>query len=376
MLAKRSSHSKLDTLYQLMVVIALSICLLYFARSLIVPVVFGIFLAMMLTPLTEFYKRFLKFDALAITFSFLTVILPLVGIIMLFGYQLTNVVEGMNSIGERLDEGLETITNWAKRNFGVRLDDPAEIAKENPTSITGWAGGFITGSILSTTNLLVDVLLTLIYTFFLLLFRLPIRNFMLYQLPKARRERGEKFISRVQKVAQQYLNGMLTVVAILAVLNSVGLWIIGVEYAIFWGCLGAFLAIIPYIGTIIGGILPLLYTLATADSMWQPIAVIVLYQIVQAIEGNYITPKIVGSNVQINTLVAVFAIVFWGSIWGIGGVILAIPLTAIMKILLAQLSYFQPLSRLMGEAITREPDVFKERYDDNRYRILSYLEKE
>jgi predicted PurR-regulated permease PerM len=340
------------------------------------PMVFAIFFAMLLLPITETLHQFLKVDVLAVFLSFLVVLLPLFSVLLLFGYQLTNVVEGMNSIGQQLDQGLNTITTWVQSNFGVKIEDPTDLAAENPSTITGWIGGFITGGLISTTNVLINMLLTFIYAFFLLLLRRPIRNFLLYQMQKSRRENGQQVIARVRRVAQQYLVGMLTVMGILAVLNSLGLWIIGVEYALFWGCLGALLAAIPYIGTLIGGILPLLYTLSTTDTMWQPIAVVLLYQVVQTIEGNFITPKVVGSNVQINTLVAVFAMVFWSMLWGIGGIILAIPLTAILKIMLSQLPHFEPVSRMMSESVVNNPDVFKEKYDDDRYRLLRYLEKE
>ncbi|MEM1328015.1 MAG: AI-2E family transporter [Bacteroidota bacterium] len=374
--ANVSAHSKLTTLYQLLVVLTIVLSVLYIGRSLLMPMVFAIFLAMLLFPIVEAFKRFLKIDVLAVSMSFIVVLVPIIGITSLIGYQLTNVVEGMNSISAQLDQGFNTIVEWVQQNFGIEIEDPTDLAAESPSTITGWIGNFITGGLISTTNVLINMLLTFIYTFFLLLLRHPIRNFLIYQMRKSRREHGQKVITRVRRVAQQYLVGMLTVMGILAVLNSLGLWLIGVEYAIFWGCLGALLAAIPYIGTIIGGILPLLYTLATTDTLWQPIAVVLLYQTVQAIEGNFITPKVVGSNVQINTLIAVFAMIFWGTLWGVGGIILAIPLTAIVKIMLAQLPHFEPISHLMSESAVKNPEVFREQYDDDRYRVLRYLEKE
>ncbi|MEL6944746.1 MAG: AI-2E family transporter, partial [Bacteroidota bacterium] len=290
-----------------------------------------------------------------------------------FGYQLSNVFEGMSSIGERLDEGIQKIIIWLRNNTGANIESPRQFAEENTDNLASFVSNFLTSSISSTTGVLVNIGLGLIYIFFILLYRRSIKNFMIQQIPSEYREKGKAVIHSVRRIAQQYLIGTLTVVFILAALNSIGLWIIGVDYAIFWGCLGAFLAIIPYVGTSIGGLLPLIYSLATANSMWQPIGVIILYQMVQAIEGNFITPKIVGSNVSINTLVAIMAILFWGTLWGVGGVILAIPLTAIFKIFLGQVSYFESLSHLMSDGINKNPQIFLEKYDEKKYRIWNYF---
>lgn len=92
-------------------------------------------------------------------------------------------------------------------------------------------------------------------------------------------------LSNIQKVIQGYLQGLLTVIVILGVLISLGLLVIGIEHAFFWGFLAASLAIIPYIGTFLGGLLPFLYAIATANEPWQPIAVVVMFVVVQALEA-------------------------------------------------------------------------------------------
>jgi len=369
------SRSKLASLSNLFIILGIIIFTLWIGKSLIMPIVFAIFLAMMFMPITSFFERFLKSEVISILLTFIVVLTPIVLLGMVFGYQLGTVFEGMTSIGERLEEGIQKILNWTEKNVGINVENPTQIAKDNTDSLTSFASNFLTSSISSTTGVLVSIGLSLIYIFFILLYRKSIKNFLIQQIPSEYRSDGKSVIHSVRRIAQQYLIGTLTVMLILAVLNSLGLWLLGVEYAIFWGCLGAFLAIIPYIGTILGGILPLLYVLATSSGIWQPVGVVILYQAIQAIEGNFITPKIVGSNVSINTLVAIMAILFWGTLWGIGGVILAIPLTAIFKIFLAQVSYFEPLSHLMSDRVNKNPQVFLEKYDKEKYRIWNYFKQ-
>ena len=143
----------------------------------------------------------------------------------------------------------------------------------------------------------------------------------------------QKVLAKIRRLVGSYLVGMLLVIALLACVYSLGLWLIGLPNPLFWGSMAAILAIIPYIGTFIGGLLPFVYALLFMNSFWQPIAVVALFVIVQQIEGNFITPKVVGDRVDLNPLAAILALFVWAFIWGIGGMIIALPLTAILKIL-------------------------------------------
>ncbi|MEM6697326.1 MAG: AI-2E family transporter, partial [Bacteroidota bacterium] len=269
MAKETKNRSKLNSLSSLLLILGILIFALWIGKSLIMPVVFAIFLAMMFMPITNFFERFIKNDAIAIILTFISILIPVVLLATVFGYQLSTVFEGMSSIGERLDEGIQKILVWLKRNIGINIESPRQFAEENTDNLAGFASNFLTSSISSTTGVLINIGLGLIYIFFILLYRRAIKNFLIQQVPKEYRSEGKNVIHSVRRIAQQYLIGTIIVMGILAVLNSLGLWIIGVDYAIFWGCLGAFLAIIPYIGTIIGGLLPLIYVLATSNGILQ-----------------------------------------------------------------------------------------------------------
>ena len=179
----------------------------------------------------------------------------------------------------------------------------------------------------------------------------------------------------IQKMLRQYLNGLFTVMIILAVLNSLGLWIIGVEYPVLWASLAAFLTIIPYIGTTLGGGLPFFYALATAESWHQPAAVIAMYATVQQIEGNLITPYVVGSKVRINPLVAIIGILLMNELWGVSGIILAIPIAAGIKIMFDRIAPLKAVGTLMGSNIVNEQELFLSDYNENRFRFSSFFLK-
>ncbi len=124
---------------------------------------------------------------------------------------------------------------------------------------------------------------------------------------------------------------------------------LGIDYPFFFGFLCAFLLLIPYIGIIIGSILPALVALATKDSYWYAVGVIGIFSFIQFIEGNLITPKITGSKVSINAFVSILSIVVFAMLWGTAGMILALPITASLKVLFDHSPQFHAYGFLLGE---------------------------
>ena len=106
--------------------------------------------------------------------------------------------------------------------------------------------------------------------------------------------------------------------------------------------------------------MPALYSFATSDNPYEPLLVIVFYAIVQQIEGNLITPKIVGDKVDINPLFAIIAIILFGSIWGVGGVVLALPVISIVRIILEHFEETKPLALLLSSDIDSNSDQFED----------------
>src|SRR5690606_38837809 len=120
-------------------------------------------------------------------------------------------------------------------------------------------------------------------------------------------------------------------------------------YAWFFGTLAALLLLIPYIGITIGSILPALFALATKDSAYYALGVIIWFQIVQFLEANFITPNIVGGKVNISPLVAIIALLLGGKLFGLTGLILAMPMVAVIKVLLDASDEWKAFGYVLGE---------------------------
>jgi predicted PurR-regulated permease PerM len=138
---------------------------------------------------------------------------------------------------------------------------------------------------------------------------------------------------------------------IVAILNSVGLLLLGIEYAIILGIMGAVLNLIPYIGGIIGIALPMVIAFVTKDSLSYPILVFCVYLFIQFIDNNYIVPKIVAARVRINALISIIAVLIGGALWGVPGMFLSIPITAILKVIFDHIEPLKPWGFLLGDIV-------------------------
>jgi predicted PurR-regulated permease PerM len=127
--------------------------------------------------------------------------------------------------------------------------------------------------------------------------------------------------------------------------------LLGIDYAILLGIIGALLNVIPFIGGIISVALPMAVALLTKSSPSYMLLVMGSYMVIQFFDNHYITPKIVASKVKINALIAIAAVLFGNALWGIPGMFLSIPLTAIVKVIFEHIDPLKPWAFLLGDTM-------------------------
>lgn len=142
---------------------------------------------------------------------------------------------------------------------------------------------------------------------------------------------------------------MLVVYLIVGLLNSIGLWIIGVPNPFLFGFIASILTFIPYVGIMISSLLPIAVSWITYNSIWYPLAVIAVFSIVQVLEAYIIFPFAVGSRLKINTLVIIIVVIVGGILWGAAGMILFIPFISIVKLIADRTPSLKTLSVLLGD---------------------------
>lgn len=365
----------LQRIAYLMIILVAGGYLIIAGKSLLAPLAFSGLFSFLLLPICRRIERFLPYRPLAILLSMAVALVPVAMAIAFFSYQFSTVLAELPAIGAKLQQGVEQAFSWAQHILSIEAESLEEWLGKNLTTFMDMPLRFVGESLSSSTYLLGSIILTALFTFFLMLYRTSFKYFMLAQVQPENREEANFILRQVKMLVQEYLYGMLLVIFILALLNSLGLWLIGIKYAAFWGSLAACLAIIPYIGTTLGGILPFVYALATTGSFWQPAAVVLLYSSVQSLEGNFITPKVVGNSVSINPMAAILSLFLGGLMWGISGLILALPAAAVVKVIFEHITPLKPFSELLSSNLYRNSQKFLEDYDESRYRIGNYFKK-
>ncbi len=311
----------------------------------------------------------------AIGLTFLAIIVPFLSILLLCSWLFVDVYQDLPSIWGKLQDGFGTAFNWLNRQFHFTRLSGEEWMQANSKSLLEEPLNYLGSGVTSSSTFFVNTGLVFIYTFLLLLYRSAFKKFFLMQVSDDSESNAQQLLRSIQKLTQQYLYGLLIVMFLLGILNSLGLWAIGITYPAFWGFLAAFLAIIPFIGTFLGGLMTVIYAVATTSTIWQPLAVIVLFSIVQFLEGNIITPKIVGESVKVNPLAIILSLVIGGSIWGVAGLVLAVPVIATLKKIMEQVDVMKPFSLLLSSDLYQKDELFEAQFNEERFRLRDLFKR-
>lgn len=320
-------------------------------RSVLVPLAFSLLLAIILFPLCRRLERWGLGRIWAIIICLIVATALVSGLITFISMQIVSFAKDLPQLVGRANELLEIVQVWVEKTFNVKQSNQIPLLKN---SLTEWAkthSAFFTGTLSATTSMLGTLSLLPIFMFFFLLYR----NFLIHFFHKVFRNtpatKINTVLKKVQKVVQSYVLGLGLVILIIAALNIIGLLLLGIEYAFFFGLLGALLTIIPYVGIFIGSLLPILMSLLTKDSVWYAIGVAGVFFLVQILEGNFITPNVVGSKVSVNPLAAIVGLILGGMVWGAAGMILALPFIAVLKVVFDAVDSLEAYGYLLGESV-------------------------
>lgn len=339
-------------------IILLGLCLLVlimsYGRFILMPLAFAALFSMLLTPVIRQLESWRIGRVLSIVLSLLIITIFLAGIITLVTIQLIQFTENMPDISGKIKSTSYTGIYFIEGITGISEARLTEYLKNGLETLFETGGEFMSSLAGATKGTLIFLGLLPIFIFFMLYYKEMYRTFLEKTFVESHYSDIDIVIKRVQNVTQNYLIGVFIVMGIMAVLNTIGLLIVGIDYAIFFAVFASFLAIIPYVGSLLGALPAVLYAFLIGDSFLTPVLVIIVFVTVQLIEGNFITPKIIGSKVSINPFVAIIVLLIGGELWGIAGMILFIPMIGILRVGFAQVKVLEPYGYLLGNIIDYE----------------------
>jgi predicted PurR-regulated permease PerM len=173
-------------------------------------------------------------------------------------------------------------------------------------------------------------------------------NFAVKLYKQDKRDEAKEMIDKISNVAQQYLTGRLIAAFIMGILFLIGFLIIGLKNAILLSLIVAIMTAIPYVGALIGGLVPFFISIIEG-SVNQSVWVVIIILAVNLIDHYFIEPYVVGGSVNISPFFTIFVLILGGLIWGIAGIILFLPLSGILKIILENVQGLQPYASLIGD---------------------------
>lgn len=322
---------------------------MYIGQDIIIPIVYATIFAILLNPIVNFLIRKRVSKIMAISLVLLLAVILVLVLFYLFFSQLSMFSRSFPQFKIKLDLANDHLVNWASHELGYR---PSKINKWISETQSQAISSYANGETLSQLGqFTITVVLIPVYLFMMLYYKSLLLEFIRKLFRSEHHSAVVEVLANSKNIIQSYLVGLFFEMVIMAVLNSVGLLILGIDYAIILGILCAVLNVIPYIGGVVATILPMIIAFVTKDSLIYPALVLVVTIVIQFIDNNLIVPKIVASRVQINALISVIAVLIGGAIWGVAGMFLSIPLIAILKVIFDHIEPLKPWGFLFGNIV-------------------------
>ena len=329
----------------------LLVLIMSYGRFILMPLAFAALFSMLLSPVIKRFESWRMNRAVSIILA-LSIILILLSVFVTFiTLQIIQFSDSLADVADKFKSTSYGGLHFIEGITGISEERQTEYIKNGLRNLFETGGEFMSSMAEATMGTLIFMGLLPIFIFFMLYYKEMYKTFLEKTFENSHNSDIHIVVKRVQRVTQNYLVGLFTVIGIMALLNAIGLLIIGLDYAIFFAVFASFLTIIPFVGSILGMLPAVLYAFLFGGSLWLPVLVISVFTIVQIIESSFLTPKIVGSRVSINPFVAIIVLLVGAELWGIAGMILFIPLLGIIRVGVSQVRELKPYGYLLGNII-------------------------
>lgn len=326
------------------------ISMLFIAQAIILPIIYSVIIAVVLSPMVNFFVKKKINRIVAISLTLVIVISASILLVILLSTQIMQFTDSFPILVEKFKQILHQSVAWASDYFNISTSKINTWINEKTTEFLKKSNASIGQTIIDTGSALVMLVLIPVYVFMILVYQHHLIEFIHKLFKSGNQQEVSEVISATKKIIQSYLVGLLLEAAIVAVLNSASLLLLGIDYAILFGVIGAILNVIPYIGGVIAVSLPMMIALAN-NSPTYALLVLGAYILIQIIDNNYLIPTIVASKVKINAFISIIVVLGGGALWGIPGMFLSIPLTAILKVIFDHIEPLKPWGFLIGNIV-------------------------
>lgn len=343
-------------LLRILQVILFTSVILYFGRTLFIPICYGLLIAIVLYPLCRWLELHGWPRSLAITAGLVIIFILFAGILGLIIVQAETFRKDLPELITKIKPALFQLQEWGDKKLGISIATQEGWWVDVIHNFNGNAGAIARQTISLTLNTIFIFFLVPVYAALFLYNRSVLVSFLAKLAGKAYEKELQSILVKVIHTYFNFIKGMMMVYLIVGILNSVGLFALGIRHALLFGMLTAVMTLVPYVGIFISALLPISMAWITKDSIWYPIGVIAVFTFVQYLEANVIFPRVVGGRLNISTLATLVAVIAGGILWGVSGMILFIPFVGILKVIIDYFPGWQALSILLNRTNEDRPN--------------------
>jgi predicted PurR-regulated permease PerM len=337
----------------ILIVVTLTTIVLYYGKTFLVPLFFSILFAMLLVPVCRKLEKWGISRVWSTLTGILIIILFVLAILGIIGAQAASLSQDLPKIQAKAQQLIQNMQGWVQSQFGVTPQQQISYLQKGVRNISNSANSFFTSVLSGAMGLITGFVLFLLYFFFLMWKREKYKEFILRLVEEENRNETSKTIDQITHVASQYLVGRLISMVFLALCYMIGFSVVGLPNGPLVALVAVIPTIVPYVGAFVGGFFPLAIALVSGSSgMILPVAIILV--VAQAIDNNIIEPLVEGESLDISPVFTIVAIVLGELVWGVAGMVLFIPLFAILKIVCDHIPALHPYSFLLNNEV-QEP---------------------
>ncbi|MDO4228993.1 MAG: AI-2E family transporter [Capnocytophaga sp.] len=350
--------------------IVLIFLIFYLGKAIIIPIIMALLFAILLRPINLFFYRKCRLpNTISALITIVLFVVLILGILIFISVEISSIASNTEAIERNVKTHWANLQRFVTDFFGISKMEQSEhinmVKEESKSSFTG----FITGFLMSFSDIIMSMAMIPIYVFLFLLYQNHLITFLSKAVGEGDQQRLKNILYSIKTAVQSYLIGICLQVVSIATLTAIGLSIVGVQNAILLGVITGILGLIPYLGNLLACLITIFATLSGSPDLSLILGVIIVTVIVQIIDNNVLVPLVVSSKVEINAFASIIGILVGGSLAGVGGMFLAIPIIAILKVIFDNIPSLNPWGYLLGDDLPKIPQWYK------KVKYLSNIEK-
>jgi predicted PurR-regulated permease PerM len=328
--------------------IALIILFMYLGKSVLVPLFFSFLVAILLHPVAQFLERKGFRRSLAAILTLLVFMILFGGLFYFFSHQVVRLSRDLPSLQEKVVAKWNDIQDWISDKYHVSNIQQKDYVNKSANGILNTAVNSAATTFVGIAETAILTIFFFIFTFFILQYRRLLMHFVVELFDRNHNEKVQAVIGRIRLLINNYVLGLLIEMSLVAIMIFTSMMIIGVKYALLFSIMAAVLNIIPYLGIYFCMALTMIVTAATSTT-GHVVAVGVVFLVTHFIDANVILPHVVGGKMKMNPFITILVVLIGHLIWGIPGMFLFIPLTAMLRLISEEVPGMKPWAILMGE---------------------------